>query len=84
MNEPMRLAAWLAANAKHMKYEEERVEMLKAARMMRILCREIDSNLDALRKAHEMLKEVRGFANELSKQEAARDRAPLPVPVVRS
>ena len=70
MNEAVRLAAWLDANAKHMKYEDEQVQMRKAARELRNLNREIQSNLEALQKAKTMLQEIKGLAYELSKQEA--------------
>lgn len=70
MNEAIRLAAWLEANAKHMKYEEEQIQMIKAARELRTLNREIQSNLEALNKAKTMLQEIKGLAYELSKQEA--------------
>lgn len=69
MNEAIRLAAWLDANAKHMKYEEEAIQMRKAARELRNLNREIQSNLEALNKAKTMLQEIKGLAYELSKQE---------------
>lgn len=69
MNEAVRLAAWLEANAKHMKYEEEQIQMIKAARELRTLNREIQSNLEALNKAKTMLQEIKGLAYELSKQE---------------
>lgn len=83
MNESLRLAAWLDANAKHMKYEEEAVQMRKAARMMRHLEREIESNLDALQSAHEMLAEMRKMLEEVagvSKQETVGEAKRLPVP----
>lgn len=54
-----RLAAWLDANAKHMKYEEEAVQMRKAAQMLRFLDNEVSNNLESLAKAHEMLREIK-------------------------
>lgn len=80
MNEVHRLAAWLVANAKHLKCREEQQEMLRAARMLRIMDREIEKNLDALQEAHTLLKEARDFANELSKQETLGSRPLLTVP----
>ena len=71
MNESFRLAAWLDAHAKYMKFEEERIEMRRAARALRSMENEIIGNLEALQKAHELLKEVKGFAVELSKQKAS-------------
>ena len=76
MNESMRVAAWLDANAKHMKYEEERTQMHKAARIIRVLEKEIQSNLDALQKAHEILAEMKGFVEEaagVQKQKVVRE-----------
>lgn len=76
MNEPLRIAAWLDANAKHMKYEEERIQMHKAARIIRTLEKEVQSDLEALQKAHEMLSEMKSFIQEaadVSKQEAVRE-----------
>ena len=80
MNEAVRLAAWLDANAKHMKYEDEQVQMRKAARELRNLNREIQSNLEALQKAKTMLQEIKGLAYELSKQEAPGGGQRLPLP----
>ena len=76
MNESLRSAAWLDANAKHMKYEEERIQMHNAARIIRVLEREIQSNLDALQKAHEILSEMRDFVEEaagVQKQKVVRE-----------
>lgn len=83
MNESLRIAAWLDANAKHMKYEEERVQMHKAARMIRILENEINSNLDALQKAHDILGEMKAFIQEAAgvpKQEAIREAQRFTMP----
>lgn len=82
MNESLRLAAWLDANAKHMRYEEEMIQMKKAARVMRHLEREISSNIDALQSAHEMLAEMRKMIEEaggVPKQETigAAQRVPM-------
>lgn len=68
MNESFRLAAWLDAHAKFMKHQEEQNEMRRAARTLRSLENEILSNLEALQSAHKTLKEIKGFALELSKQ----------------
>ena len=76
MNESLRLAAWLDANAKHMKYEDERVQMHRAAKVIRALEQEIHSNLDALQKAHEILAEMKSFVEEaagVQKQKAFRE-----------
>jgi predicted nucleic acid-binding Zn-ribbon protein len=80
MNEALRLAAWLDANAKHMKYEEEQIQMRKAARELRSLDREIKSNLDALQSAHEMLAEMRKMLEDVSKQEAVGSGPRIPMP----
>jgi len=80
MNEAARLAAWLDANAKHMKYEDEQIQMRKAARELRSLDREIKSNLDALQSAHEMLAEMRKMLEDVSKQEAVRGGPRIPMP----
>lgn len=67
MSEALRLAAWLTAHAKFMKYEEERIEMMKAARMLRSFENEINSNLEALRKARDLLSEMRKMIEDVSK-----------------
>ena len=82
MNEAKRLAAWLDANAKHMKYEEEAIQMRKAARLIRSMERDIEANIDALEKAHEMLQEIKGFIHELSEQETAGGRKRISLPVL--
>jgi hypothetical protein len=74
MNEASRLAAWLEANAKHMDYEEEAIQMRKAARQLRRLEEEVKANLEALQSAHEMLAEMRKVLEGVSKQEATGDR----------
>ena len=73
MNEAYRLAAWLKANSKHMKFSDERVEMIKAAQMLRMLEDDRVASLEALYKARQTLSEVRGMINELPKQEALGD-----------
>jgi len=70
MNEAHRLAAWLKANAKHMKFDDERLEMIKASQMLRMLEDDRIASLEALYKARQTLSEVRGMINELPKQEA--------------
>lgn len=83
MNESLRVAAWLDANAKHMKYDDERVQMHKAAKIIRILEREIESNLDALQTAHEMLAEMKSFIQEaagVQEQKAVREATRLSMP----
>ena len=73
LDEALRLAAWLQANAKHMKYEDERVQMIKAARMLRFLDSEINNNLESLCKARTMLAEMKEMLEKvygLPKQEA--------------
>lgn len=84
MNEAFRLAAWLRANAKHMQYEEERAEMMKAARLLRILEDDRIASLTALQQASKTLAEVRGLINELPKQEAPGSRTRLSLPAMRS
>lgn len=82
MNEALRLSAWLRANAKHMKYEEERVQMIKAAKMLQFLDAEIHNNLNSLQRARDLLVSMREMiekANELQKQEAARGGQGRPV-----
>lgn len=74
MNEASRLAAWLEANAKHMDYEEEAIQMRKAAMQLRRLEEEVKANLEALQSAHEMLAEMRKVLEGVSKQEATGDR----------
>jgi hypothetical protein len=70
MNENLRLSTWLRANAKHMKFEEERLEMIRAARALVKLDQEVSANLKALESAHEIMKEMRGMLEDVSKQEA--------------
>ena len=41
MSEALRMAAWLEANAKYMKYQNEIAEMRRAARIMRELHNEL-------------------------------------------
>ena len=84
MNEAYRLAAWLRANAKHMKYSEERTEMIKAARMLTSLEDDRIQSLEALLKAKKTLTELKGLIYELPKQEAPGDRPRLSLPAVRS
>lgn len=80
MNGTLRLAAWLEANAKHMKFEDERIQMCRAARELRSLDREIKSNLDALQEAHEALALARKKLNgDISEQEITRTVAGVPV-----
>lgn len=66
MNQTLRLAAWLEANAKHMKFQDEHVQMIRAARELRNLDREISSNLQALQGAHEMLAEMKKMLIEVA------------------
>ena len=66
MNESKRLAAWLDAHAKYMKHQDEQSEMRRAARRLRSLDHEIQSNLDALQKAHEMLAEMKSMLQEVA------------------
>lgn len=76
MKESKRLAAWLDAHAKYMKHQDEQSEMRRAARQLRSLEHEIESNLDALQKAHEMLAEMKSMLQEVAgvpKQEAPRE-----------
>lgn len=85
MNEALRLAAWLDANAKHMKYDEERIQMHKAAKMIRGLEKEVQSDLEALQKAHEMLAEMKHFIQEaagVQKQEASGSGKGVTLPVL--
>jgi hypothetical protein len=82
MNEAYRLAAWLKANAKHMKFEGERLEMIKAAQMLRMLEDDRIASLEALYKAQQTLSEVRGLINELPKQEALGDSPRISVPTL--
>ena len=73
LDEALRLAAWLDANAKHMEYEDEAVQMRKAANMLRFLDSEVNNNLESLRKAREMLAEMKDMLEKvygLPKQEA--------------
>jgi hypothetical protein len=88
MNQTLRLAAWLEANAKHMKFQDEHVQMIRAARELRNLDREISSNLQALQGAHEILAEMKKMLLEvadgkLSEQEIIRSGQRLSMPVVR-
>ncbi len=82
MNEAYRLAVWLKANAKHMKFEEERIEMLKAAQMLQMLEDDRIASLETLYKAHQTLSEVRGLINELPKQEALGDSPRVSMPTL--
>ena len=82
MNESLRLAAWLSANAKHMRYQPESDQMMKAARQLRILDAEINSNIKALGQAQKMLAEMRAMLEEVSgvpEQEIVRALARIPV-----
>jgi hypothetical protein len=82
MNESLRLAAWLSANAKHMRYQPESEQMIKAARQLRILDVEINSNIKALEQAQKMLAEMRAMLEEVSgvpEQEIIRALARIPV-----
>ena len=84
MNEAYRIAAWLRANAKHMQYDEERREMMKAARMLTALEDDRIASLKALQQASKTLAEVRGLINELPKQKAPGDSPRLSLPAMRS
>ena len=84
MNEAYRLAAWLRANAKHMKYSEERAEMIKAARMLTALEDDRIQVLKHLSKTQDTLAQLKGLINELPKQEAPGGRPRLSLPAVRS
>jgi len=66
MNEALRLAAWLDANAKHMKYDDEQIQMRRAAKELRSLEKEIRANLDALHGAREMLAEMKKMLLEVA------------------
>jgi len=66
MNQTLRLAAWLEANAKHMNFQDEHVQMIRAAKELRNLDREISSNLKALQGAHEMLAEMKKMLIEVT------------------
>jgi len=66
MNQTLRLAAWLEANAKHMNFQDEHVQMIRAAKELRNLDREISSNLKALQGAHEMLAEMKKMLIEFT------------------
>lgn len=82
MNNALRLAAWLDANSKHMRYEEEAIQMRKAAKELRSLDKEIKSNLDALQSAREMLAEMRKMIEDVQKQETAGIGQGVPMPVL--
>lgn len=87
MNQTLRLAAWLEANAKHMKFQDEHTQMIRAARELRTLDKEIKSNLDALQSAREMLAEMKKMLLEaadgkLQEQEIIRSSQRLSLPVV--
>ena len=84
MNEAYRLAAWLRANAKHMKYDDERSQMIKAARLLTELEDDRIQSLESLLKAKKTLTELKGLIYELPKQEAPGDRPRLSLPAVRS
>lgn len=66
MNQTLKLAAWLEANAKHMEYQDEHVQMMRAAKELRTLDQEIKSNLDALQGAREMLAEMKKMLIEVA------------------
>ena len=70
MNESLRLAAWLSANAKHMRYQPESEQMVKASRQLHILDAEIYSNIKTLEKAQKMLVEMRAMIEEAQKMVA--------------
>jgi aspartate-semialdehyde dehydrogenase len=85
MNDSLRLAAWLSANAKHMRYEQESAQMKLAARQLRVLDAEINSNIKALKEAQKMLAEMRAMLEEVSgvpEQEVARTITRVPVSIV--
>ena len=87
MNQTLKLAAWLEANAKHMEYQDEHVQMMRAAKELRTLDREIKSNLDALQGARDMLSEMKKMLLEaadgkLQEQEIIRSGQRLSLPVV--
>ena len=85
MNESLRLATWLTANAKHMRYQPESEQMIKAARQLRSLDSEIDSNIKALEQARKMLAEMRAMLEEVSgvpEQEVVRALTRVTVPVL--
>jgi hypothetical protein len=70
MNESLRLAAWLSANAKHMRYQQESDHMMKASRQLRMLDSEIYSNIKTLEKAQKILIEMRAMLEEGQKMVA--------------
>lgn len=87
MNQTLMLAAWLDANAKHMKYEQESVQMRKAAKELRLLDQEVKECLDSLKEAYEMLSDIRKAlekANDdkLSQQEATGNSERVSVPML--
>lgn len=84
MNEARRLSAWLRANAKHMKFEDERTEMIRAAKMLDFLEDDRLASLDALVLATKTLAEVKGLISELPKQEALGSYPRITLPALRS
>ena len=68
MNESLRLAAWLEAHAKYM-HVDEQPEMMKAARLIRLLEADVNLMRDGLLRAQKAVQEIKGMVNELSQQE---------------